>query len=550
MRAIARSLWVAFLALLGVVVLTVSWTMMTTVQLQAATALIMGGADHPLSTPPDSNDFVNAYMDSAVDNYIDPDPTTEPNPPISRVAVIYPAQFFPVFGSMTFDDSVQEGRSNLHRCLRGQAGCSFNPSVGSTAPDADDEFIVFGYSQSAVVASLVKRHLISGAPPGGPQSAEFFLIANAMRPNGGILARGFEGMTIPGLGITFHGPTPTSSCQDAGPCYETTDAAAQYDLLGGDAPAVPWNLLSWVNSGAAYFYLHGEVPSRSLADPTTIDQGVYGDTHYYLIPARRLPLLMPLEQLGVPGPILAVLDSPLREIVEAGYVRDRSPGEHVPFQLLPVDLVTFVVNLVRSIPVGIDDALQEAGLGRVLGTPDVFRPFGVGGPTYPKSPTADVLAATVDASPTTAMDTSPAATVDASPAVAVDASPAAASLAPAPPADGLEADAPETEADTDTALTAISQQDQVVTGEEPTPAVEPAGTDTDASTPEATKPDLPKVRGPIQFDTRKARPFGDRPLKAALNGLTGQKPTDETATEAVEDGAEPVADSENDAAAA
>jgi hypothetical protein len=539
MRAIARSLGVAFLALLGVVVLTVSWTMTTAVQLQAATALIMGGTSHPLSTPPDSTDFVKAYMDSAVDNYIDPDPTTEPNPPINRVAVIYPAQFFPVSGLTTFDDSVQEGRSNLHRCLRGQAGCSINPSVGSTAPDADDEFIVFGYSQSAVVASLVKLDLINGAPPGGPQSAEFFLIANAMRPNGGILARGFEGMTIPGLGITFHGPTPTSSCQDAGPCYETTDVAAQYDLFGGDAPAVPWNLLSWVNSGAAYFYLHGEVPSRSLADPTTIDQGVFGDTDYYLIPARRLPLLMPLAQLGVPGPILAVLDAPLREIVEAGYVRNRSPGEHVPFQLLPVDLVTFVVNLIRSIPVGIDDALQEAGLGRVLGTPDVFRPFGVGGPTYPKSPTADVPAATEDASPVT--------TEDAPTAAAVDASPAAAALAPAPPADGREADTPETEADT--VLTAASQQDRVVTGEEPTPAVEPAGTDAVASTPEVTKPDLPKVRGPIQFDTRKARPFGDRPLKAALNALTGQKPTTETATEAIGDGAEPIADSENDAAA-
>jgi hypothetical protein len=525
MRVTVRSLWVAFLALLGAVALTVSWTMTTAVQLQAATALIMGGTAHPLSTPPDSPGFVTAYMDDAVDNYIDPDPTTEPNPPLNRVAVIYPAQFFPTSGSMTFDDSVQAGRSNLHRCLRGQAGCSFNPNVGSTAPAADDDFIVFGYSQSAVIASLVKRDLINGDPPGGPQSAEFFLIANPMRPNGGFLARGFEGMTVPVLGATFYGPTPTNSCQGAGPCYETTDVAQQYDLFGGDAPAVPWNLLSWLNSAAAFLTLHSEVPSRSLADPIIIDQGVYGDTHYYMIPANRLPLLTPLAQLGVPGPILAVLDAPLREIVEAGYVRNRSPGEHVPFQLLPSDLFTFVVNLLGSIPVGIDDGLAEAGLGRVLGTPDVFRPFGVGGPTYPKSPTADV------------------------PAVTVDASPGAVALAPAPPADGLGADAPQTGSDTNTALMATSQDDQVDTGDDPTPAVQLATADNDASTPGATKPDLPKVRGPIQFDTPKTRPFGDRPLKAALNVLTGQRPEAETATEGLEDGAAPGADSEDDAAA-
>jgi hypothetical protein len=48
MRVIARSLLAAFLALLGTIVLAVSWTTTTAIQLQAVTALIIGGADHPL----------------------------------------------------------------------------------------------------------------------------------------------------------------------------------------------------------------------------------------------------------------------------------------------------------------------------------------------------------------------------------------------------------------------------------------------------------------------------------------------------------------------
>jgi hypothetical protein len=42
MRVIARSLWVGFLAPLGAVVVAISWTAATAIQLQAATALIMG----------------------------------------------------------------------------------------------------------------------------------------------------------------------------------------------------------------------------------------------------------------------------------------------------------------------------------------------------------------------------------------------------------------------------------------------------------------------------------------------------------------------------
>ena len=59
MKAIARSLVVILVALIAVPALAVSVTITTAVQLLATTALIMGGTQHPLSTPPDDPDRVH-----------------------------------------------------------------------------------------------------------------------------------------------------------------------------------------------------------------------------------------------------------------------------------------------------------------------------------------------------------------------------------------------------------------------------------------------------------------------------------------------------------
>ena len=56
------------------------------------------------------------------------------------------------------------------------------------------------------------------------------------------------------------------------------------------------------------------------------------------------------------------------------------------FQLSPIgNPINLVGNMLGAIPVGIDDTVQQAGGPRVLGTPDVYRPFGVGGPVYDKT---------------------------------------------------------------------------------------------------------------------------------------------------------------------
>ena len=513
MKAIARSLVVVLVALISVPALVVSVTITAAVQLLATTALIMGGTQHPLSASGDTNQFVNDYFGQATGNFIVPGS----NPPgtIDTYAVVYPAEFAPVFGTTTFDDSVDAGVSNLGACLGATGGiCTVNHNAGVNSPaadppaPADTHFVVFGYSQSAVVASLVKNQLIDGEP--GTSSAldgtEFYLISNPMRPNGGILGRGFQGTTIPLIGITFYGPVE-NSCPTADPCtsadtgsnvYPTVDVAQQYDLLGGDAPAVPWNLLAWANSAAAYYYLHGNVPSQSIdpnVNPNVVDQGTYGDTHYYLLTSDVVPLLMPLEQAGVPKPILLVANAPLKVLIEAGYYRETSPGQNVPFQLLPEkDPITLAVNLAKSIPVGIDDGLEAAGVGRALGTAPVTNPYGVGG---------------ADPNPNQNLTLNAASEGSSTPQL---------KLAPEPPESPLQPEPSGTEKKFN------SHSNLAVLGGNPdlrgnVPSV--------GTLPDGAKPDpFRQLRESLKFDPPKPptglRPNGDGPLKKIINKLTGQ----------------------------
>jgi hypothetical protein len=366
-------------------------TISTAIKLVAATALIMGGTEHPLSVPPDTQPFVDSYVAGAQNNSIVPGGFCPMTGCATVVAVVTPEQFFPIFGSSTFDQSVAQGVSNLNNCVSGSSNCVTDQAVpGTSPPPYAGPFVIYGYSQSATIATLEKRTL---AAEQNPPATSFFLLENPNRPNGGILARA-PGLTIPILGVTFSGPTPTDTA------FPTIDAARQYDGIA-DAPLNPLNLLSDINAVFGYYYLHGRAPSLSLSDAQF--QGQYGDTSYYLYPTQLLPVLMPLAQLGVPSPILAGLDAPLRVLVEAGYDRTISPGQPTPANFLYFpNPAALAVNLIVSIPTGVDDSLSALGLGRPLGT-QVPGPYGVGGPPVdppgPPGPAPAPLASTI--SPTT-----------------------------------------------------------------------------------------------------------------------------------------------------
>ena len=69
---------------------------------------------------------------------------------------------------------------------------------------------------------------------------------------------------------------------------------------------------------------------------------------------------MPFESF-VPSPILTLIEAPLKAAIEAGYARDVNPGVATKVGLLPFrDPVQAIVNIIKAIPVGIDDAIAEA----------------------------------------------------------------------------------------------------------------------------------------------------------------------------------------------
>ncbi len=461
MRVTARSVWVGLLALLGAVAVAVSWTMATAVQLSATTALVMGGTDNP---DPDA-----AYIADITQRYLDPFGDLPYDAP--PIGVHTPEQFFPVFGSQTFDDSVAEGVLDLQ------------DAIDANTPNAGDRVIVVGYSQSARIATIAKRRFIENYDPLDPDATPisgFVMVSNPGKPNGGILQRYKLFGTIPFFGITFDGDTPTNGPQNPDGSYvaPTKDISFLYDGVS-DHPVWSLNGLALANALAGYVYLHGETPT---ADDDLIYQGSAGDTDYYVVDSGIVPILRPLASLGVPHFLLSALNEPTQVLIESAFRRDLGPGVPVQASLLPhVNPITLAINLIKSIPVGIDNALEELGVGRRLGTAP-SGPYGVGGPPLPDPPTMTMTA-------TSALSASKAAETD------------------APQVDSLEA--------------------KVAA---PEPKVKPAAV-AKKTKPSAKESDQPEVRRPIEFDSQNtptespSSPAAEQPAATTETAETETKST-------------------------
>src|SRR5262249_1765433 len=139
-----------------------------------------------------------------------------------------------------------------------------------------------------------------------------------------------------------------------------------------DFPENPLNLLADINAmmGITYLHLGGVYDDTSLTDSGVIDQGQYGDTHYYLISTDILPILMPLETCGPAGHALAdTLDPALRVIIESAYDRSTSPGEPTSWNIFysenPVKLTR---DFLVAIPTGLDNGIEDLTGTRPFGT--------------------------------------------------------------------------------------------------------------------------------------------------------------------------------------
>ncbi|MGI9125227.1 MAG: PE-PPE domain-containing protein [Mycobacterium sp.] len=371
----------ALAAILAAVTTLIGWvpsTIRAAVDLTAS-ALYMGGTDHPLSIPEDTTAYITDYIGWAYDNYVGPSGLcVGGDPGCAQVAVQTPAQFWPITGlnAMQFDHSVALGVTNLDNCLRGVACTVTDPPFTTTGsrPLTDTSYTVFSYSQSGTVASIEKSDLIAHPPTG---TVNFVFESNPNRPNGGILER-FVGVYIPILGVSFNGATVTNSPEPTP--LTTVDVVHQYDPVA-DFPTNPLNLLADLNALMGFLYEHPE----GGTGPAQL-QGQYQDSTYYLVPTATgsLPIVRPLNLIPFLGPLLAtVLDPPLRVLVETGFDRTINPGSPTPAKYLYFpNPITTAVNFLTAIPTGWDNGiayLTGDPANRPFGTAPQG-PYGVGGP--------------------------------------------------------------------------------------------------------------------------------------------------------------------------
>ena len=370
----------AMVLLVGVAVVSLPQTAVRSAMSRAVTllseqqlALIMDGTFQPVVT--------DNWIREVMDNLVTPTHGTG----YTGTAMATPAELWPLTGlnSLTLNASIRTGYGLLDDRVHEQL-----------AEHPRTPLVVFGKSQSAIIASVEKRTLAAEyadrkeIPP-----VSFNLLGNPLRPNGGLISR------FPLLGEILT-PWTDMSSSPTDTHFTTYDTALQYDFFA-DFPRYPLNLIAVVNAlfgglNHDYFQESGagilkpftiEVsldPNSPDYRPDTVVQQ-YGDTTYYLIPSQNLPMFYPLRWVGL-GPVLDVVEPLVRVFVELGYDRTIPYGEVARARLLPGPDSFTVANAQRFFS-DVDAALKQGGEAFV----DLFYPVTAGAQTSPlqvRSPAA------------------------------------------------------------------------------------------------------------------------------------------------------------------
>ncbi|HEX3286558.1 MAG TPA: PE-PPE domain-containing protein, partial [Mycobacterium sp.] len=149
---------------------------------------------------------------------------------------------------LTLNQSVLQGVTDLERAM---------------AARGNDDLVIYGYSQSALIANREKRKLAEQYPKGTKApDIDFVLGGDENLPNGGLFAR-FPGLYIPIFDWSFNGPAPTDTQ------FDTVEITHQYDFMA-DFPLYPLNLVADLNAVLGFWYVHLYAFDVSLAsDPST-----------------------------------------------------------------------------------------------------------------------------------------------------------------------------------------------------------------------------------------------------------------------------------------
>lgn len=302
------------------------------------TALIMGPSGVPIPKP--------TYIQSVFDLYINPSyPGSVP------FQLDTPEGLYPITGvkSLPLNVSVQQGIDILAAAIAQQV------AAGNSAT-------VFGYSQSAIISSLIMSQLPADTP------VNFVLVGNEMNPNGGMLSR-FPGLNLPSLGLPFYGATPENA-------FPTTNYTLEYDGFA-DFPRYPLNVISVLNAGLGIIFVHTKYAQltqqqvdTAIALPTTDPS-----QKYYIIPTENLPLLEPLRLIPVIGdPVADLLQPALKVIVNLGYgdpkygwSNEGFANQQTTFGIIPdVDWGEVASLFFAGVQQGIGDFVADVSAGGVM----------------------------------------------------------------------------------------------------------------------------------------------------------------------------------------
>ena len=252
--------------------------------------LIIGGSGEPIPTPEFIQDNFNLFIEPFF-------------PGFTTVQALFTPEgnygLYTGVKSLTLDASQAQGVQILDQTVLQ------NVAAGNV-------LVVKGESQSSTISSMVMPLLAAQHVP--TSAVSFVLTGDPNAPNGGLFER-LNGLSIPALGITFNGATPSD-------LYTTTIWTQEYDGFA-DVPQYPINFLSDLNSLAGIYYVH---PTYTSLTPTQIGTAIQlpttGNTMttYEMIPTQNLPLLDPLRSLPVVGnPLADLLQPDLKVLVNLGY---------------------------------------------------------------------------------------------------------------------------------------------------------------------------------------------------------------------------------------
>ncbi|WP_082956388.1 PE-PPE domain-containing protein [Mycobacterium sp. E787] len=224
-------------------------------------------------------------------------------PGTTAQVVSYPASIGIISGSLAAP-GVNQAVAMGQQALNGQIMTALASGNGSPVHIA-------ALSEGTVVVDRELAYLATDptAPP--PHSLQFAVfsspelgLAHIYLPNG---------MTVPVINYTAQGLPNTQ--------YDVSVVFGQYDFFG-NPPDRPWDLPAVVNCFFGGLYYHDPTALASLSEAVEISStttSLGGTVTTYMIPSPTLPMLLPLEQIGVPQPIVGGLNSWLQPIVNDGY---------------------------------------------------------------------------------------------------------------------------------------------------------------------------------------------------------------------------------------